>query len=174
MSLRMLDTAGVGPDASVVDIGGGASRLAATLLERGHGDVTVLDLSTVALDSSRRGDRAELTRWVRGDVRGWRPERSFDVWHDRAVLHFLTTETDQARYRETLRAATAPGSIAVIATFAPDGPQQCSGLPVSRYTGEQIGGLLGPDWILVAETRDEHITPAGVMQPFTWVALRRN
>lgn len=176
MSLWMLDHIGVGSDASVVDVGGGTSRLVDALLERGHTDVTILDLSTVAVRSAqtRLGGRGRLVHWAEGDVRTWRPGRTFHAWHDRAVLHFLTSAADQTSYRQTLQAVTETGSIAVIATFAPDGPQQCSGLPVARYSADQIADLLGPEWTVTAEARDEHTTPSGVQQPFTWVALRRS
>jgi trans-aconitate methyltransferase len=176
MSLRMLDRLGVGSDASVVDIGAGTSRLVDALLERGHADVTVLDLSMVAVHAAqaRLGERGPLVRWVEADVRTWRPGRTFDAWHDRAVLHFLTTKADQASYRRTLHGVTEPGSVAVIATFAPDGPKQCSGLPVAGYTASQIADLLGPQWTLTAHAREEHTTPWGASQPFTWAALRRS
>jgi SAM-dependent methyltransferase len=175
MSLRMLAEAGCISSASVVDVGGGNSRLVDALLGRGHTDVTVLDLSTIALQTAnaRLGDHGPLVEWVQGDVRTWRPGRTFDAWHDRAVLHFLTTDADRAQYVQTLQSATEPGSIAVIATFAPDGPHQCSGLPVARYSASQIADLLGASWTLIGDARDEHETPSGATQPFTWSALRR-
>jgi SAM-dependent methyltransferase len=175
MSLRMLDAAGVTAADSVIDVGGGASPLAAALLGRGFGDVTVLDVSAVAIEHARRrlGPRAGQVHWLTADVRAWQPIRRFSAWHDRAVFHFLTTAPDQEGYRRALAAATAPGAVAVVGCFALDGPRQCSGLPVARYGPGDLAARLGPGWALVAEDREEHITPNGLTQPFTWIAQRR-
>ena len=175
MSLRMLDAAGVAPADSVIDVGGGASPLAGALLERGFGDVTVLDISAAAIEHARRrlGPRASQVHWLAADIRSWRPARRYAAWHDRAVFHFLTAEPDRQDYRRALAAGTAPGAVAVVGCFAPGGPQQCSGLPVARYGPGDFAAELGPDWELVAQDREEHITPVGLAQPFTWVALRR-
>jgi trans-aconitate methyltransferase len=175
MSLRMLDAVGVTAADSVIDVGGGASPLAGTLLARGFRDVTVLDVSAAAIEHARRrlGPQASQVHWLTADIRAWRPPRRFAAWHDRAVFHFLTAETDRHGYRRALTAGTAPGAVAVVGCFAPDGPQQCSGLPVARYGPGDLADELGPDWVLVAEDREEHATPAGLTQPFTWAALRR-
>jgi SAM-dependent methyltransferase len=175
MSLRMLDAAGVTPADSVIDVGGGASPLAGALLRRGFEDVTVLDISAAAMEHARRrlGPRADQVHWLTADIRSWRSARRFAAWHDRAVFHFLTAEPDRQDYRRTLAAATAPGAVVVIGCFAPDGPQQCSGLPVARYGPGDFAAELGPCWELVAQDREEHATPAGAAQPFTWAALRR-
>jgi hypothetical protein len=175
MSLRMFDTAGVAADASVIDVGGGASPLAGTLLERGFADITVLDISEagMAYPQQRLGDRAERVEWLVSDVRTWVPWRSYDVWHDRAVFHFLTTPEDRRQYLQTLDDATELGSVAVFGCFAPDGPRQCSGLPVARYSSLDLADQLGTKWILVGHAREEHVTPGGVIQPFCWTALRR-
>jgi SAM-dependent methyltransferase len=175
MSLRMLDAAWVTPADSVIDVGGGMSPLAGALLGRGFGDVTVLDISAAAMEHARRrlGPRADQVHWLAADIRVWRPARRFAAWHDRAVFHFLTAEPDRRDYRRTLAEATAPGAVAVVGCFAPDGPQHCSGLPVARYGPGDLAAELGPDWEPVAQDREEHTTPAGQAQPFTWVALRR-
>ena len=175
MSLRMLDAAGVTAADSVIDVGGGASPLAGALLGRGFQDVTVLDVSAAAIEHARRrlGPRAGQVHWLTADIRAWRPVRCFAAWHDRAVFHFLTTEPDRQGYRRALEAATAPGAVAVVGCFAPGGPLQCSGLPVARYAPGDLAAELGPDWALVAEDREEHITPNGLTQPFTWIAMRR-
>jgi SAM-dependent methyltransferase len=175
MSLRMLDAAGVTAADSVIDVGGGASPLAGTLLARGFRDVTVLDVSAAAIEHARRrlGPQASQVHWLTADIRAWRPPRRFAAWHDRAVFHFLTAEPDRQGYRRALTAGTAPGAVAVVGCFAPDGPQQCSGLPVARYGPGDLADELRPDWVLVAEDREEHATPAGLTQPFTWAALRR-
>jgi trans-aconitate methyltransferase len=175
MSLQMLDTAGVSARDSVLDVGGGASPLAGVLLGRGFADVTVLDISATALQYARRrlGPQAERVRWLTANVLTWRPQRRYQVWHDRAVFHFLTRGKDQRRYLHTLESATAAGAVAVFGCFALDGPQHCSGLPVARYGPRELAGQLGSDWTLIAQDREEHITPAGAAQPFTWAAFRR-
>jgi SAM-dependent methyltransferase len=175
MSLRMLDAAGVTAADSVIDVGGGASPLAGALLGRGFQDVTVLDVSAAAMEHARRrlGPRAGQVHWLTADIRAWRPVRCFAAWHDRAVFHFLTTEPDRQGYRRALASATVPGTVAVVGCFAPGGPLQCSGLPVARYAPGDLAAELGPDWALVAEDSEEHITPDGLTQPFTWIALRR-
>lgn len=174
MSLDALDAVGIAPPASVLDVGGGASRLADALLERGFGDVTVLDVSRAALVAGRErlGDRAEVT-WLHTDLLVWQPERTWMVWHDRAVFHFLTEPADRATYRDLLRTAVEPGGLIIVATFAADGPEACSGLPVQRYTPDELADELGPGLTRVASGRHLHHTPSGGTQPFTWVALRR-
>ena len=174
MSLEVLDAAGVTPDASVIDVGGGASRLVDALVARGFGDVTVLDVSAAALDEARRrvGEATPVT-WLHQDLLHWVPERTWTVWHDRAVFHFLTEPTDREAYRQLLRRAVAPGGVVVVATFAQDGPEWCSGLPVRRYAATELARELGADLEVLASGSTVHRTPAGGVQPFTWVALRR-
>lgn len=174
MSLRMLAAAGVSAGDSVLDVGGGASPLAGTLLHRGFADVTVLDISAVGIGQARErlGPEAGRVRWLTVDVLSWQPDRRYGVWHDRAVFHFLTAAQDQHRYLHTLGSATAADAAAVLGCFAPDGPPYCSGLPVDRYSPDQLARQLG-DWTLIASGREEHVTPAGTIQPFTWAAFRR-
>jgi trans-aconitate methyltransferase len=175
MSLRMLDAAGIQADASVIDVGGGASPLAGALLERGFGDVTVLDISAAGMAYARQhlGARAGRVEWLVADVRTWAPGRRYRVWHDRAVFHFLIIAEERRQYLDVLESATEPGAVAVFGCFAPDGPQRCSGLPVARYAAHDLAGELGRRWTLISQDREEHHTPAGVIQPFTWAALRR-
>ena len=175
MSLRMLDCAGVRAADAVIDVGGGASSLAGALLDRGFGDITVLDISATGMQYARRrlGPRAEQVQWLTADVLAWQPARRYQAWHDRAVFHFLTTAGQRRRYLQTLRGATAANAIAVFGCFAPDGPQHCSGLPVARYSPAQLAGQLGGEWLLIRGDREDHITPAGTIQPFTWAALRK-
>lgn len=175
LSRRMLAACGVGPQHSVVDVGGGASSLAVQLVEDGWTDVTVLDVSSEALAAARaRCPEPERIEWLNADLLQWTPDRAYDVWHDRAVFHFLIEESDVATYRRTLRKALAPGGLAVVATFAADGPTQCSGLPVHRYGADELVEALGPGFTVVEAAREEHRTPSGSVQPFTWVALRRD
>lgn len=162
----------VGAVRSVIDVGGGASVLADRLLTAGIADVTVLDISDAALRVARErlGPRGIDVSWIAHDLLAWQPPRRFDVWHDRAVFHFLTDAADRAAYRSVLRAALRPGGHVVIGTFAEDGPTHCSGLPVARYDATELGDQF-PDFRTVAARREAHRTPAGVIQPFTWLLL---
>ena len=172
-SLRMIDAAGAAVDASLVDVGGGTARLVDSLLARGHDDLTVVDISATALDIAQRrlGLDAQRMTWIHADIRQWSPARVFDVWHDRAVLHFLTDEGDQEHYRKILNNATEPGAIAVLGCFASDGPTHCSGLPVVRRDPSDLQEFLGAQWALVAQYRELHATPGGGVQPFSWAAF---
>jgi trans-aconitate methyltransferase len=174
-SLRMLQLAGVSPADSVIDAGGGASTLVDALLERGFDDVTVLDISATGIQAAQRrlGPSAGRVQWIVADLRDWRPSRTYQVWHDRAVLHFLTADADRQSYLDTLTASTAAGAAAIFAAFAPDGPRQCSGLPVARYSAHDLAALLGDRWTSVVDDREEHVTPAGAVQPFVWAVFRR-
>jgi hypothetical protein len=136
----------------------------------------VLDVSTAGLQiaQQRLGPAAELVHWLIADLLTWRPARTWDVWHDRAVLHFLTNPSAREQYLRVLQAATRPAAIALFGTFALDGPQSCSGLPVTRYSTRDLADLLGASWQVIASDREEHITPSGAIQPFTWAAFRRH
>ena len=172
ISIELIQTVGINGDAAVVDVGGGASVLARQLVAQGFTDITVLDLSTEALVAARHYAGDAPVEWLHQDLLSWRPTRRYDVWHDRAVLHFLVEAADRDRYRETLRAALAPDGVVVIGTFAPDGPDRCSGLPVVRYSTEELVALLGPAFRLVDARREVHLTPSGAVQPFSWIAVR--
>jgi SAM-dependent methyltransferase len=174
VTLELLDTLGVDRDASVIDLGGGASVVADHLLERGYTDVSVLDVSKVSLDDARTrlGPAAGQVHWLHRDLFDWTPERRYDLWHDRAVFHFLIEEDERAAYAQALRAGIAPGGRAVIATFDAHGPTHCSGLPVVRYSATELAQVFAPHFDLVDTRSEEHLTPAGLVQPFTWVVLR--
>ena len=174
-SLQALRRLQVKPDMAIVDIGAGASRLADALLDLGFTDITLLDIADSALDASRArlGALAGRVSWQVADVREWRPEQSFDVWHDRAVFHFLTTPEDQARYLDHLHAVLKARGSAIIATFAPDGPEKCSGLPVARYSPESLAKRLGSAFTLAESRRHVHQTPWGSSQPFQYSRFRR-
>src|SRR4029077_12128235 len=120
----------------------------------------------------RVGDAAPV-RWIRADITGWQPEREYALWHDRAVFHFLTGSEEQLRYLNIVRQALGPGGALVMATFAADGPERCSGLPVARYDAGELERLLG-GFTVVASRREAHVTPTGAVQQFTWVAARRD
>lgn len=174
LSLSLLERAGLHPGLSVIDIGGGASRLADALVERGQAHVAVLDLSAAALETvrSRLGDPANV-EWIVTDISRWKPSRQYDLWHDRAALHFLTEPADQSAYVEALAQALAPYGRAVIGTFAPDGPEKCSGLVVARHDAQSLGALFGERFRLISDLRHQHTTPWGSMQQFQFSTFER-
>jgi SAM-dependent methyltransferase len=174
-SLRLVEEASPGRGSSLVDVGGGASTLVDELVAEGFTDITVVDVSQRALDvvHERLGGDVAAVRLVHGDVLTWEPDRSFGLWHDRAVFHFLTDPRDRERYVTLANAHVEPGGTLILATFAADGPTHCSGLPVSRYDALGLAAEFRDDFDLVHSEREEHVTPAGVVQPFTWVVLRR-
>jgi SAM-dependent methyltransferase len=161
--------------AAIIDVGGGSSPLAAELVAEGYTDVSVLDISVraMALARERMGERAERVRWIAADLLGWRPDRQYGLWHDRATLHFFVARTARERYANVARGAIAPGGYAVVATFAPDGPIQCSGLPVHRSSADEIAGVFGAQFTLLGSDQQLHRTPSGAEQSFTWAVLRR-
>jgi trans-aconitate methyltransferase len=155
----------------VVDVGGGASVLVDRLLGVGFTDISVLDVSQVALNAGRRRlGNTPSVRWLHVDLLSWTPARRYGLWHDRAVFHFLTDEDDQRVYLESMRSALTPGGSLVLGTFADDGPDHCSGLPVARYSVGQLLTRLGGRFDLAASRRELHATPGGAVQPFTWIA----
>jgi trans-aconitate methyltransferase len=175
ISLEMIRAAGADHGAAIIDIGGGASRLVDALLRDGYRELTVLDLSTNALDAAKRrlGAAASMVDWIVADATTWRPVKAYDVWHDRAAFHFLTDPRDRAAYVERLRSAVALRGHVIIATFAPDGPEKCSGLPVQRHDSASLAAELGPEFELV-ETRSEmHHTPWNATQAFQFSRFRR-
>ena len=163
------------PSQAIVDVGGGASTLVDDLLRRGFGDVTVLDVSGEALAASRQrlGAAGAGVHWLEADITAWRPERRYAVWHDRAVFHFMTTPAQQAAYLATLEAGTSPGALVIVATFAPDGPEKCSGLPVQRYSAETLAARLGDTFCLVDHAYETHTTPWQAAQRFCFGLFRR-
>ncbi len=175
VSLELIEGLRLDPAAPILDVGGGASTLVDRLLACGHTDLTVLDVSAHALELARRrlGDDAKRVRWETADVLDWSPPRQFAAWHDRAVFHFLTSPAGRAAYRRHATASIRPGGYLIVGTFAADGPQQCSALPVARYSPEQLDTELGDAFTPVTERREHHHTPAGACQPFTWLLARR-
>lgn len=168
ISLELAELAGISAGSSVIDVGGGTSNFVDCLLELGITDVSVLDLSPVALDvaGKRLGRRGETVNWIASDVTAWTPTREFDLWHDRAVFHFLVDAGDRAAYLERLSRCVRPGGHAIIATFALDGPEKCSGLPVVRYSPDSLAETLGADFMLKAHRLSLHRTPSGWPQSF--------
>ncbi len=174
LSVDLISTLELPRTTPVIDVGGGASNLAGSLIGMGYVDVTVLDLSSTALDLAKKrlGPGAPV-EWIHDDLLTWEPPRSYGLWHDRAVFHFLTQEHERSTYLEKLGSAiTRPGYV-ILATFASDGPERCSGLPVARYGVEELTALLlTVDVQVVGGCREDHVTPSGTVQPFSWVIGR--
>ncbi len=175
-SLELIALAGLARDAAIVDIGGGASRLVDHLLARGFERLTVLDLSAAALEraKARLGEKAATVRWVVADVTTWQPPHAYDLWHDRAAFHFLTEEADRRAYVSRLDTAVRPGGYVIIGTFALDGPEKCSGLPIMRYDAAALAAMLGSDFKLNDPRRHDHATPSGAVQRNQISTFRRN
>ena len=174
-SLRLIEGAELDPTAGIIDIGGGASNLAAELLRTGHTDVTVADISGGALDRARNalGPGSWRVRWLQADVRTYDFARTFDLWHDRAVFHFMVTAADREAYLAALQGALDPSGHLVILTFGPAGPTQCSGLPVQRYDIDTLQAVLGPEFRVLSSGLEAHETPSGGHQQFLYAHLVR-
>jgi 2-polyprenyl-3-methyl-5-hydroxy-6-metoxy-1,4-benzoquinol methylase len=175
LSLDMIRRVAPDRSAAVIDVGGGASTLVDGLLADGYGHVTVLDVSGAALAeaSARLAAEASRVTWLEANVLDTAlPASAYDVWHDRAVFHFLTEASHRERYVEQVRASVRLGGHVLVATFAPDGPSKCSGLPVARYAPQELHGQFGSDFQLVDSVRQEHRTPAGAIQPFVYCLCR--
>lgn len=175
MSVGLLERAGLSPSSAFVDVGGGASVLVDQLLDKGVVDVTVVDVSDAALSAAkaRLGERAAQVEWVRTDLLEWEPGRTWDLWHDRAVFHFLTQPHEVAAYVALAARSIAPGGHLALGTFSPDGPTTCSGLPVARATPAELAAEFAAHFDVVHTAHEDHLTPAGTTQPFSWVLLRR-
>lgn len=173
LSLELIANCGADSSAAIIDIGGGASLLVDYLLQRGHTDITVLDISAAALQKSkhRLGADAAKVCWIESDITHFTPGRQYAVWHDRAVFHFLTEAEDRRRYVDTLKNALAAGGHLVLAAFALGGPEQCSGLPIIQYNAGKLLGELGPGFRLVEESAEEHITPVQQVQKFAYFRI---
>jgi SAM-dependent methyltransferase len=174
VSRRFIDRVST-PTASVIDVGAGASMLVDHLLASGYIDVTVLDIADAALAASRArlGPRADEVRWIVADITQVDLDRTFDLWHDRAVFHFLVDDDDRQRYLAALRGALVAGGHLVLSTFGPDGPERCSGLPVRRYGIELMQETLGPDFELLDHELETHVAPSGVTQQFLAALFQR-
>lgn len=176
LSLRLIQQAGVSHAASIIDVGGGASVLVDDLFALGYRDLTVLDLSgaAIATAKSRLGGNASSVKWIESNILDVQlPAATYDVWHDRAVFHFLTNDKDRRVYVRQLMHAVKPGGLVIVATFAEDGPTQCSGLPVMRYNAEQLHSEFGEPFILLGHEKEVHNTPGGKEQKFVYCFCRR-
>ena len=174
-SLRFIEGAGLGRDAAIIDVGGGASTLVDDLLARGYLDVTVLDISSKAMESAkaRLGDRAEAVKWLVADItQAELRTNAYDFWHDRAVFHFLRDEEDRRRYVSAVKRSLKPGGHILVATFGPDGPTRCSGLDVMRYGPEELHAEFGGAFQKVGSLTEVHSTPWGAEQQFVYCHCR--
>ena len=174
-SLALIEHAGAGPSASIIDIGGGQSTLVSDLLARGYQNLTVLDISAAAIEKARErfGESADRIRWIAADVtQADLPASTYDIWHDRAVFHFLTSQAQRAAYVQQAVRSLKPGGHLILATFASNGPTRCSGLEVCRYGGESLARELGDHFHLVESTEELHHTPTGAVQPFVYARFQ--
>jgi SAM-dependent methyltransferase len=176
VSLSLIRGAELPLDAPILDVGGGASRFSSFLLQDGHSDVSVLDVSGSALEIARTelGDRAGEVEWIEEDLLKFDPPRRWRLWHDRAAFHFLTSRDDQEAYRQVLVRGLEPGGHLIIVTFAIDGPTRCSGLDCVQYSPESLGAFLGPEFALLRSVNEAHPTPSGGSQDFVYSWFQRS
>jgi SAM-dependent methyltransferase len=175
ISLEMIAAAGI-PNAAIIDMGAGASRLVDDLVAASYVDVTVVDIAQPALDKvrARLGERADSVTLIAGDATELELPRQYDIWHDRAVFHFLTDPADRAAYLEQLGRYLKVGGQAIMAAFAPDGPEKCSGLPVQQYDEHSMAATLGHDYALIETQRELHKTPSGAEQAFVYCRFEKH
>jgi SAM-dependent methyltransferase len=174
-SLELIAQIDATSPSAILDIGGGASRLVDHLIDRGFQDVTVLDLSEAALEAAkaRLGSLAAQVHWIVADATVWQPPKAYDVWHDRAAFHFLVDPADRSAYVRRMKQAVTPGGHVVLGTFAIDGPEKCSGLPVNRYDAAGLAEELGGGFELMKSLRHDHSTPWNSTQRFQFCIFRR-
>jgi ubiquinone/menaquinone biosynthesis C-methylase UbiE len=176
LSLKLIKTSGIEAKHSIIDVGGGTSLLVDSLLEKGFKRLAVLDISHSALDiaKSRLGTRAENVKWYEADATEFQPPKQFDLWHDRAVFHFLTDEEAQRKYVEVLKRTLVSGGYLVISTFAIDGPKKCSGRDTVKYEVSSMSAKLGGEFRLLEFLDELHITPGKKEQKFTYFLYKRS
>jgi len=176
VSLRLLRDTGVPCSAAIIDVGSGASTLVGDLLDQGYSALTVLDLSAAALATAkaRLGPKANRVHWIEANITtASLPPHAYDVWHDRAVFHFLTSQDERTAYVETVFRSVKPGGHLIVATFAEDGPTQCSGLPVMRYSADALYAQFSSAFTLLKHEREKHDTPSGAVQTFVYCYCRK-
>jgi ubiquinone/menaquinone biosynthesis C-methylase UbiE len=175
ISLDLIRKAGVTLDSSIIDVGGGDSLLVDRLLDMGFKDITILDISSSALDKAkeRLGASCSKIQWVVSDILQFKPDRKFSLWHDRAVFHFITDSDKQQHYRSIVEEALAPGGFLLLMTFSKSGPKTCSGLPVQQYDISDLEGFFSQGFELVGGLNYDHSTPSGVKQNYSVCLFRR-
>ncbi|TDJ06082.1 MAG: class I SAM-dependent methyltransferase [Deltaproteobacteria bacterium] len=176
VSLQLIDELNLSPDDPIIDVGAGSSTLADFLLEKGFLDLTLLDVSSSALENSKRrlGDKADRINWLVSDFKDLKSDKNFKLWHDRAVFHFLTHETDRERYREILKGHLADKGYFLISTFASDGPDKCSGLKIVQYSQEALVDEFKEDFTFIKSTKETHLSPKGLEQNFIYCLFQKN
>jgi trans-aconitate methyltransferase len=170
-SLFYVESIRLATNAAVIDIGGGSSSFVDELLARSFTDLTVLDISRSAIEEARDRVRDGQVMWLLEDITTWTPIRKYSLWHDRAVFHFLVHRNQQLDYVKKAALAVIPGGHVLLATFAPSGPDECSGLAVRRWSVHELEELFSKDFNCVTSAQIDHVTPWGSVQPFTWVLL---
>jgi len=175
-SLTLIRDCGLGPEARIIDVGSGTSLLPALLLEEGFRHLSILDASSKALELAEEqfGSRAPEVEWFESDILDFEPPHRWELWHDRAVFHFLTSEEDQTAYCRVMNRALEPGGHVIIATFAADGPSRCSGLEVVRHSPESLADVLGEEYQFSGFRREAHESPTGAIQNFIYTRFQRN
>jgi 2-polyprenyl-3-methyl-5-hydroxy-6-metoxy-1,4-benzoquinol methylase len=174
ISLRMIESTGVDEDGRIIDVGGGASPLIELLVARGS-NVTVLDISSTALEEAKKrlGEASDKVKWIVADITKYKSTEIYDIWHDRAVFHFLTSPQDRKEYVACLNSALRVGGYLVISTFGPAGPRKCAGLRTMRYSPESLHKEIGDNFHL-AESGDEiHLTPTAKEQEFIYCVFKK-
>lgn len=176
LSLQLIQKTAISSDEPIIEIGGGASTLVDYLLERGFNQLTVLDITAAAMQHTkvRLGDKSKKVQWIEADVTHFQPSQQYKYWHDRAVFHFLTDVQDRQNYIRVLKSALQPDGYAMIATFAADGPEKCSGLNVVRYDSQRMSEEFGNTLKLLEIHHENHITPNGGEQKFIYFLFQNN
>ncbi|MDO6432640.1 class I SAM-dependent methyltransferase [Flavitalea sp. BT771] len=174
-SVAFIEELNLPKNAAIIDVGGGDSRLADTLLEKGYTDITVLDISAAAIQNARErlGKDADRVQWIVGDILEFLPSRHYDCWHDRAVFHFVTQPDNIRRYTRLMEDSIQPHGALIIGTFAEDGPEKCSGLPVKRYSQRMLTSILQSSFEKIRCIDEKHETPFHTIQSFTFCSFRR-
>ena len=175
MSLRLIRRLSPNPATKIIDVGGGQSLLVDGLLNSGYSELTVIDIASAALAQAKQrlGAKASGVHWQVADIRDFRLHHTYDLWHDRATFHFLTDGQDVSHYVQQAAKHLVPGGTLLLATFAEDGPESCSGLKVSRYCAKRLAEAFAPAFTPVEDWKQDHLTPAGAHQSFTWCVFRR-
>jgi len=169
-SIKLINNTGAGTDSRIIDVGGGTSKLSMHLLEQGYSRLTVLDISGKSIEKAKLqlGEKAGMISWIEADITKYSLTEQYDIWHDRAVFHFLTESEERKGYIDALNQALKLNGYIILATFGLAGPKKCSGLPVVRYSPETLLKVLGDNFNLVESVAEDHVTPTGVTQNFIY------
>ncbi len=174
-SIKFIEELGLPKNASVIDVGGGDSNLVDALLEKGCSNITVLDISSIAIENvkKRLGGKASKVTWIVSDITDYNPDRQFDLWHDRAAFHFLTDEQNINTYIKTCTKAVAPNGYLVLGTFSDKGPTQCSGLSITQYSKDSMLARFKAKFEMIRCIEEDHETPSKIIQRFLFCSFRK-